>query len=72
VARNDGTAEPYAETVFTRDVLTRRASEARLRAERLRAFAAPGGLGSVDLARVVDAQSQLPSSDNRESALSDA
>jgi hypothetical protein len=40
--------------------LAGRAAEAQAKAERLRAFAAPGGLASDDLARVVDEQSELP------------
>ena len=50
------------ELLFSRDVLAGRAAEAQAKPERLRAFAAPGGLGSVDLARVVEEQSELPAS----------
>ena len=60
VLRRDGTAEPYVQLVFSRDVLAGRAAEAQAMAERLRAFAAPGGLQSDDLTRVVDEQAGLP------------
>jgi hypothetical protein len=60
VLRGDGTAEPYLQLVFARDVLAGRAAEAQAKAARLREFAAPGGLQSEDLARVVDEQSHLP------------
>jgi hypothetical protein len=63
VLRGDGTAEPYVQLVFSRDVLAGRAAEAQAKAERLRAFAAPGGLASVDLARVVDEWADLPAGD---------
>jgi hypothetical protein len=60
VLRRDGTAEPYVQLVFSRDVLAGRAAEAQAKAERLRAFAAQGGLQSDDLTRVVDEQAGLP------------
>jgi hypothetical protein len=60
VLRGDGSSEPYVQMVFARDVLAGRAAEASVKAERLRAFAAPGGLDSSTLARVVDEQSELP------------
>jgi hypothetical protein len=41
-------------------VLAGRAAEAQAKAERLRAFAAPGGLQSDELTRVVDEQAGLP------------
>jgi hypothetical protein len=58
--RNDGTVNAYQEVVFIRDVLRGQALAARSRAERLRLYAAPGGLESDVPARVVDEQAGLP------------
>jgi hypothetical protein len=59
VLRADGSSEPYVKLVFSRDVLAGRAVEVRGKAARLAEFARPGAFGSVDLARVVDEQSDL-------------
>jgi hypothetical protein len=50
----------YREVVLARDVLAGRAAEAQAKAEQILAFAAPGGLQSDDVARVVDEQGGLP------------
>jgi hypothetical protein len=60
VLRADGSSEPYVQMVFATEVLAGRAAEATAKAKSLAGFAAPGGLLSDDLARVVDEQGQLP------------
>ena len=70
VLRGDGTAEPYVQLVFSRDVLAGRAAEAQAKAQRLAEWAA-GGLGSDDLARIVEEQAGLPADEVLEPALTD-